>query len=503
MKTLFALALIPMLLASCTERGAAPREAGPRYKFAAGTTNVYAVEISTRSEAGLDVMTGNVVLVTKEVNTNSIKLLCRGMLMVENTRASQGSPWMSPGHFPARPFYPFPMGCEIEINNHGLEIRDSGDYVLTVPLGKLVQSLFEPLPAKWSDEETTDQTTVLDEPFWLGPAASFLPTRMNEQTIAPMVRLNGYPQPTAAALTLSCQVSSHAKDSTNDTVEWHKQTNFRSLAMSGNEPRLIANCEFASMFDRTAGLLANIEKKADLTSVTETTVRKAKTIFKAHLLQGAALTAALAPPKTTYSPRVPSAPRKLNSADLDQICADLKSPNIETRRAAIHKLDWTEFEAPSAELVHLVGQIWLESDPGTRITAENFLGTYATSNEVDVLLKMVKASDYHSLATAAKALGRLKESRAAPALADWIARNGSVNTQEAIPALINIGTPAEKAVLALLTEHNADTRRIACNILQQIGTGETLDALQKLVGDSNESTSQAAAEAIRAIKLRQ
>jgi HEAT repeat protein len=69
--------------------------------------------------------------------------------------------------------------------------------------------------------------------------------------------------------------------------------------------------------------------------------------------------------------------------------------------------------------------------------------------------------------------------------------------------LINIGPAAEKVVLGLLSERNTDTQKQACNILQQIGTAESLDALQKLVGDSEQSVSQAAVDAIRAIKLRQ
>jgi hypothetical protein len=37
------------------------REAALRYKFAAGQTNVFAVEISVRSETGSEITTGNVI----------------------------------------------------------------------------------------------------------------------------------------------------------------------------------------------------------------------------------------------------------------------------------------------------------------------------------------------------------------------------------------------------------------------------------------------------------
>jgi HEAT repeat protein len=144
-----------------------------------------------------------------------------------------------------------------------------------------------------------------------------------------------------------------------------------------------------------------------------------------------------------------------------------------------------------------------DSDSFTHMTAVNFLGSHATTNEVPVLLKLLKDSDWSSRQAATKALGKLKDERAIQPLADLIARSGSMYGQDASAALINIGAPAERAVIALLNERNADTQRQACNILQQIGTDVSLDPLQKLVGDGDQSTSQAAVEAIRAIKQRQ
>jgi hypothetical protein len=89
-------------------------------------------------------------------------------------------------------------------------------------------------------------------------------------------------------------------------------------------------------------------------------------------------------------------------------------------------------------------------------------------------------------------------------LTDLLARGGSsMNGQQVSSALINLGTPTEKAMVTLLNERNIESLRDACNILQQIGAGENLAAQQKPVGDSESSVSQAAGEAIRSIKLRQ
>jgi len=390
----------------------------------------------------------------------------------------------------------FPNDCEIELNDHGIELRDGGDYVLAVPLGKLVQSIFEPLPVKSGKDEFSDTVTVLDDPFWLGPAESFLNARVNGQPFG--MRFNmGYPQQTPATLTLSRHVSTQTKNLAADTVEWHRQTKLESVTRNGSGPRLAATSESDFTFDQNVGLMAKIETQGDVSSQTETTSREAKVTLKSRLLAGDELAAALAPPPP------PASPRKLSSADLEKISADLKSSELETRRAAVRQLNGVDVETPSDEFVGLVAAMATDSDSFVHMTAANFLGSHSTTNEVPVLIKMLKDSDWSSRQNATKALGKLKDERAIQPLADLIARGGNMYGQEASAALINFGAPAEKPVIALLNERSAETQRQACTILQQIGTGESLDALQKLVGDSDQSASQAAVEAIRAIKQRQ
>jgi hypothetical protein len=497
MKTSAAIRIGSLLLVSCLAVTA--RDTSLRYKFSAGQTNAFAVEISVRTEIGNEVTTGNVILVTREVTTNSVKISCRGNLKSDIKRLPQRGSGFYPGYYPGgmmQNVNVFPNDCEIELDLQGHEIRDGGDYVLAVPLGKLVQSIFEPLPAKSGNEESSDKVTVLDEPFWLGPAENFMNVRQNGQPFS--MRFNmGYPQQTPATLTLSRHASTRTKNSTVDTQEWHMQTTLESFTRSGTEPRLAVTSESDFVFDRKAGLIAKIETQSDVSSQTETTSRKAKVTFKSHLLTGAELAAALAPPPP------PALPRKLSGADLEKITGDLKSSELETRRAAVRQLNGVDVESPSDEFVSLVAAMVTDSDSFVRMTAANFLGNHATTNDVPVLLKLLKDSDWSSRQTATKALGKLKDERAIQPLADLIAHGGSMYGQDVSAALINIGAPAEKAVIALLNERNADTQRQACNILQQIGTDASLDPLQKLVGDSDQSTSQAAVDAIRAIKQRQ
>jgi hypothetical protein len=268
-----------------------------------------------------------------------------------------------------------------------------------------------------------------------------------------------------------------------------------SLLKTRDEPRLAATSESVLTFNRTAGVFESIETQGDVASQTETAARKAKVSFKCRLLTGAELAAVLAPPP-------PAAPRKLAGADLEKFIGDLRSPDLETRRTALRQFNGAEVDAPSDEVIDLVAAMALDSDQFVRMTAANFLGSYGTTNQVPVLLKLVKDSDWSSRQPAVKALGKLKDERAIQPLADLVARGGSMYGQDAGSALINIGAPVEKAVIALLNERNTDTLRQACNILQQIGTSESLEPLQKLVGDSDQQVSQAAVDAVRAIKQR-
>jgi HEAT repeat protein len=69
--------------------------------------------------------------------------------------------------------------------------------------------------------------------------------------------------------------------------------------------------------------------------------------------------------------------------------------------------------------------------------------------------------------------------------------------------LVQIGTAAEPAVLALLKEKNIETRCQACNILKQIGTKKSLGPLKDLTLNPSKELSEAAAEACRSIQARE
>jgi hypothetical protein len=473
------------------------RNVAPHYQFTRGETNVFAVKITVRSETGSEITSGNVLVATGETTTNAAKLSCQFSLKTEVKREPDSMPGFYPGAFQGM-MMPngLPNDCVVYLNDQGHEVRDMGDQVLTAPLGKLIQSIYEPLPAAKAKEEMDDIVAVLDDPLWLGPAENFLNVRQNGQpwSIRYAMGLNQRNSP--AALFLSRHTSWQTKTATPTTVEWHKQAKLVSFIRTGNEPRFEANSESDFVYDRTTGLPDRAETDGEVTTQTETTSRKAHVRFEYHRLTGAELAAALLPPP-------PPTPRGLAGADLNKIIDDLKSPDQYTRQNATRQLNGAQIDSPSDELINLVAGMALDTDSFVRMTAANFLGAHGTTNQVPVLLKLLKDTDWSSRQAATKALGRLKDERAIIPLTDAIAEGGSSYGQDASAALINIGQPAETAVLALLNERNFDTRRQACTILEHIGTSASLTALENQVGASDQSVSQTATEAIHQIKMRQ
>jgi hypothetical protein len=474
------------------------KETALQYQFPTDRTNVYSVAISVQSETGTEAATGKVFVVTEEVNSNFARISCRTDLRPQMRRQPR---WTPGGGFAPAPYggmgnnY-FPNDCEIDLDLQGHESRDAGDRVLSAPLGKLVQSIFEPLPDKSDEKGTTTTVAILDEPVWQGPAENFQNSRMNGASFY-------YPgtgsrnMPGLLYLTRKSTVKFNKGGGGGDNlVTWHKRSEFVSWRKVGGGPEFSATTESDFTFDQNAGLLTQIDTEGDVVSQTETSSRKAKVSFQVWRLTGDELAAALTPP-------APVPPRTLSGADLDKVAQGSKSDDLETRRAAVRQLIGVTVENPSDELVNAVAAMALDGDMSTQMGAVSFLADHATTNQVPVLLKLLRSSDWNARQNAMKALGRLKDPAAIQPLVDVLAANPNLGQMDLNNALIRFGPAAEPAVLTLFTEKNLETRRQACVILQVIGTTNCLPTLQNMAGDPDQSLSQAVADAIRGIKMRQ
>jgi len=211
---------------------AGARESAPplRYKFSAGQTNVYQVELSVRSENGQETTSGNLFIIPQAAGSNVLRLSCRAMLTAN--RSPGRPPFMNYGGMYPGTGVRLPEGCELQIDNLGRVLRTSGDYPLPVPLGELLQTLIEPLPAALKTQwETTDESSVMDDPLWLGPGKAFF----GSQNFGPPFFMNYGPRSPLAVITATRHVTWHLTGNTPATVTFHKQLSLVSLLQTSHD----------------------------------------------------------------------------------------------------------------------------------------------------------------------------------------------------------------------------------------------------------------------------
>ncbi len=132
----------------------------------------------------------------------------------------------------------------------------------------------------------------------------------------------------------------------------------------------------------------------------------------------------------------------------------VQSDDLETRRTAVRQLNGVTVEHPSEELVNAVAAMALDDDMSTQMGAASFLADHATTNQMPVLLKLLRSSDGSAQQNAMKALGRLEDPAAIQPLVDVLAANPNMGQMDLNRALIRFGPAAEPAVLTLFTEKN-------------------------------------------------
>jgi HEAT repeat protein len=147
-----------------------------------------------------------------------------------------------------------------------------------------------------------------------------------------------------------------------------------------------------------------------------------------------------------------------------------------------------------------------DADHFTRLWAIEALGVWGTKDAVPSLLKAMK--DKESRGDAMKALGRLKDERAAEPIAERLEE--FFDQHEAAEALKQMGPVAEKAVLARLNHHDLHVRITACDILAVIGTQKSIPPLEKVVAAGKDPfageahlVAMKAEQAIKSIRSRQ
>ena len=474
-----------------------------RYTFTHGQTNVYRLQIEAQGEAGRDAIAGTFVVSSRAVATNLIGLLFRGQLR------SRGPGFMPPtmgyGRGYSMPLSAFAYGPQseprqLEIDERGEIVRQAGDLALPIPLGELMASLVQPLPAEAAAAwETERDVFVLDEPLLQGPATAFL----NPQGgFGPGGYYPG--RPAQAVLAVRQKTRIKVTEVAPATITLHKTLSLDSRMLTGLEPRVSATGEGQIVLERAGGLPKGVELECKTVVVTENLSRRSVVTLRWQLLEGAERDKAIAPPP-------PPAPEtKFSPEEVAKLQEQLRSDDPAGRQAAARDLGGSRLGAATPGLLSLMASLANDQDDTVRHAALTVLANHGAKEQAPLLIKALNDPDAGMRATVAKGLGRLKDPRAIEPLVNLLATGQNdqpyyrpARESAAAEALVRIGGTAEPAVLALLKEKNIETRCQVCSILKRIGTKKSLGALKDLTLNSSKELSEAAAEACRSIQGRE
>jgi HEAT repeat protein len=184
----------------------------------------------------------------------------------------------------------------------------------------------------------------------------------------------------------------------------------------------------------------------------------------------------------------------------------LRSTDPHKRAQAIRKLKETLPDERRAEVVKALEPLLNDDDFFTRRDVIEALGVWGNKDTVPILLKAMREKDTRG--EAMKALGRLKDERAAEPLAERLEE--FFDRHEAAQALKSMGSIAEKVVIARLNHHELHVRITVCEILGAIGTKQSIPPLEKVIAagkdigaGENFIVAHTAEQALQAIKARQ
>lgn len=196
----------------------------------------------------------------------------------------------------------------------------------------------------------------------------------------------------------------------------------------------------------------------------------------------------------------------VKDASLAGLIEKLKGKDHWARRKAAQDLQNLEPSRDYREQVAVaLEEAMVEKDHFVQIDCIKALGVWGSKQSVDPLLKMLSNDDVWVRQHAIEALGNIKDPRAIEPIAERLKDNG-FPAEAATKALKNFGPAAEKPVLKYVKDDNVFFKKNVCALLKDVGTRESLPALEAIAKDENIHVKvhvrPTAQEAIKAIKER-
>ena len=193
---------------------------------------------------------------------------------------------------------------------------------------------------------------------------------------------------------------------------------------------------------------------------------------------------------------------KLTSEEIDQCLKEMQDPDDEdlATRAASRLQHAVVLVERQESVLKVLEKLVKDKDHTRRKLGIDALGTWGRPESVPVVIASLQDPALLVKLAAVDTLGKLKDERAAEPLAKVLPDPGL--RAPAAKALQSLGAKAEKAVLELLKHSNPEIRLEGCRLLKDIGTADSLPALQSASKDVDKAVATLAKEAETAIKNR-
>lgn len=494
--------LAGLLLGAALGAGEAPAPPSPpvvppgplRYAWsqAAGTL-AYAVEVEVDHGDEIEAQKGTVLLSVVPGDEGQAVVSMPPLHLASRRTLKPGRSPFVPGFGPPVPRIPVVgppnpgeyTGHEVRMDARGRTVSERGDAQLPFALGAFIPMVFPRLPetaeARWERTESTAIRITAEWPF-------HSPFRADAETGRHSAE---------ETTTLAVRAVTEAR------IELAWTYSLKTIQTVQGEPAMELGGSGTIALDRPRGVPLEVKHSLCFHEREENREQRYPIRFACTLMDEAALKrqqeqaqAAAAAAQAAQAAR--QAPPTAD--EREAFLADLKSGDKDRARRAMNTLQHKRPAAPDKDLAEAIAA-WLgDGDGFIRQQAAETLGNWATPATVPALLKCAEGSGFDARA-AARALGNLKEKRAVPILA---ARLADMSWRfEAATVLKAIGPAAEGPVAKLLKDKDWGVRLEACRILQQVGTKDSLRALEPVAaGDENPLVKQTAAGAMDAIRGR-
>jgi S1-C subfamily serine protease len=188
-------------------------------------------------------------------------------------------------------------------------------------------------------------------------------------------------------------------------------------------------------------------------------------------------------------------------AGVAEALGQLKASDTAVRRAAAERLAKMRPDDPQrAEVAKALEGLVSDPDIFTRGAVVRALVVWGDKENVPGLLPLVADKDIFVRGAAMDVLAALKDERAAEPVAKRL--SDGFDRGKAIATLKAMGPVAEKAVAKRLTSDIKEVQVACCKLLGDIGTKESVAALEEAAKDADPAVSKAAADALAKVKTK-